>query len=132
MSDVYATMYEEAQNEFAEVANMQLGSDEHTKTIQAANGMVDRLNKAKEIENEARKLDIEERKLDIEERKLETEKKGRWIAPVVTILTFVGGALVEIWAHCDSKKFEQEGYTQTTESGRSSTRNLLNFTSRKK
>lgn len=121
---VQTTLYDEALREFEEVTKFDLGSEQHTKTVQAANSIVDRLNELDKTENEKRRLDIEEKKLEIEEAKLKSDKQDHLIRDVITVtlnLIFVG---VTIWANVDSKRFEQ-GYTHTTEAGRSSTRSLL-------
>lgn len=123
---VEKTMYEEAQSEFKEAGKMKLGSEDHVKTIAAANATVDRLNEIEKIKVEKRKLDVEERKLDIEERKLEHDKKDRFIKNALTIGIFAASTIVTIWANYDSKKFEG-AYTHTTEAGRGSERKLLNF-----
>lgn len=117
---------EEASLEFEEIGKMELGSDAHAKAVQAANAMVDRLNESDKIENEKRRLDIEERRLDIEERKVENDRKLGLIRNALTFATFVGSVGVTIWANIDSKRFEQ-GFTHTTDAGRSSSRSLLNL-----
>lgn len=119
-------MYDEALDEFEKAGTMQLGEDTHTKTVQAANSIVDRIHKAEEIENEKRRLDIEERRLDIEERKNEIDSEGRKMKDILTTVCFVIGTGVSIWANIDSKRFEQ-GFTHTTDAGRNSTKKLLNL-----
>lgn len=123
---VERTMYEEAQKEFEEVGKMKLGSEEHVKTTNAANAMVDRLNEMEKIKVEHRKLDVEERRLDIEEKKADNDKKDRFIKNCLTAGTFVASTAVLIWANIDSKKFEG-AFTHTTEAGRGSERKLLSL-----
>lgn len=121
---IQTTMYDEAKREFEEVSGFELGSEQHTKTIQAANSVVDRLNELDKIENEKRKLDIEEQRLEIEKAKLKNDKQDHLIRDIITVglnVLFVG---VTIWANVDAKRFEQ-GFTHTTEAGRSSTKSLL-------
>lgn len=116
----------EVESEVKSIGSMELGIDEHVKTAQVANNMIDRLIKVDEVENEKRKLDLEERKLDIEEKKLENDKRNNVVKNVLSGLAFVTSLGVTIWANIDSKKFEQ-GFTHTTEAGRGSTRKLLNL-----
>lgn len=123
---VETIMYEEARKEYEEAGKLELGSDQHVKTIQAANSIVDRLSENMKIENEARKLDLEERRLEIEEQRLENDKKGNLVRNVLTGAMFVLSTGVTIWANIDAKKFEG-AFTHTTEAGRNSTRKLLSL-----
>lgn len=124
-------LYEEVESQMQEIHKMQLGTDECVKAINAVGGMVDRIQEAEKIKNESRKLEIEERKNDIEERKVESERFVQSMRNGITIAIALTYAAVEIWAHVSSKAFEQD-YTQTTDSGRTSTRNLLSLFSRVK
>lgn len=117
--DIENTIYDGAQKTYEEVQSLEIGSEQHAKAIQAANSMVDRLNEMKKIENENRKLDLEE-------EKLKSDKKDHLVRDIITVglnVLFVG---VTIWANVDSKRFEQ-GFTHTTEAGKSSSRTLLNL-----
>ena len=124
-------LYEEVESQVQEIHKMQLGSDECVKAINAMSGMVDRIQEAEKIKNEYRKLEIEERKNDIEERKVESERFVQSMRNGITIAIAVIYATVEVWAHVSSKQFEQD-YTHTTDSGRTSTRNLLSLFSKVK
>ena len=124
VKSVEEALYEEALSEYTAMAEMELGSDEHTKTAKVANDMMDRLIRLEEVKNEQRRLDIEEEKNDVEKRKVDNDKINQWIRNGLTLVTFGVYAGIQIWAYKDSQLFEQ-GYTQTTESGRTSTRKLL-------
>lgn len=117
-------MYEELENELAELSKLNLGCDEHVKTTKATTDMIDKLNESEKIKNEKRRLDIEERKLDIESERNVIEKRNGLTKSIVTGLVFAISTGVTIWANIDSKRFEQ-GYTHTTEAGRGSTKKLL-------
>ena len=124
-------LYEEVECQLAEIHKMPLGSDECVKAINAVNGMVDRLHEVEKIRNENHKLEIEEKKNEIEERKVESERFVQTMRNGITLAIAIGYAAIETWAHVSSKHFEQ-GFTQTTDSGRTSTRNLLSLFSRVK
>lgn len=126
---VEKAMYEEVMNELKEVKKMELGSDQHLKTVGTINSMVDRLGESQKLDNEKKRLEIEERKSLIEAARLESEKKDRTFKNIATVVTnglFLG---VTIWANIDSKRFERED-THTTEAGKSSSRALLNLWSK--
>ena len=131
--DLEQNLYEETLSEVAEMGNMELGSNAHVKTAKVVNDTIDRLNEAKRIENQSRQLDIEAEKNEIEREKNEierekiaNEKRFNKIKTVGSWILFIATTGVTIWANKDSKRFE-EGYTHTTEAGKSSTRNLLNL-----
>lgn len=119
-------VYEEVMNELGEISKMELGSEEHVKSAQVVNGMVDRLHESKKLENETLKLELEAKRLEVEEEKNRNEKNNNVVKNVITGVTFVGSVVVAVWANLDSKKFEM-GFTHTTEAGRASTRKLLGF-----
>lgn len=112
-------MYDEVMNELEAVKKMELGSDQHVKTVGVVNSLVDRLGESQKLDNEAKRLEIEERKLD-------GEKRDRTIKNIITIGTNVLFLGVTIWANIDSKRFEQ-GFTHTTESGKNSSRTLVSL-----
>lgn len=122
-------MYEEVMNELESVKKMELGSDQHIKTVGVINSMVDRLGESQKLDYEKKRMEIEERKTLIEAARLESEKKDRTFKNIATVVTnglFLG---VTIWANVDSKRFEQ-GFTHTTESGKSSSRTLMSLWSK--
>jgi hypothetical protein len=119
-------MYDEVIDEFVEIGKMELGTEQHLKAIQAANSVVDRLNKAEEIKVEREKLEIEKAKLEVEEQKLDHDKRNSLIRNILTGGTFIIATGVTIWANYDSKKFEG-AFTHTTEAGKGSERRLLSL-----
>lgn len=128
---IESVLKDEVLNELESVRKMELGSDQHVKTVGAVNSMVDRLGESLKLDNEKKRLEIEERKTLIEAARLESEKKDRKAKNVITIGTTLLYTGVMIWANIDSKRFEQ-GYTHTTEAGKSSSRALLNLLSKNK
>lgn len=125
---MYEKLHAEAVSEIEEVGKMTLGSDDHVKTVQAVNGMADRLIKWKEVENESRKLDIEEKKNEIEEKKLESTKKQQFIDTAVkvgTTVLYVGGlALVLVL----DNQLETGGFQRSSDMGQTTKRKLLSLT----
>jgi exonuclease III len=128
---IESVLKDEILNELESVRKMELGSDQHVKTVGTVNSMVDRLSESQKLDNEKKRLEIEERKSLIEAARLESEKKDRNVKNVITIGTTLLYTGVMIWANIDSKRFEQ-GYTHTTEAGKSSSRALLNLLSKNK
>ena len=129
--DVSTRLKDEVMSEIEGVSTMTLGSAEHGHTVEAVNGMIDRLVKLEQVETDKRKLDLESEKLrleeekrDLEELKVNNEARNNKIRNVITVATTVLTVGVTIWANVDSKRFEQ-GFTHTTEAGRTSTRKLL-------
>ena len=116
---------EEVANEYEEMGKMKLGSEEHVKTAQVANGVMDRLIKLDEIENERRKLDNEEKKLRIEEERLIHDKKVDWAKIWVGVATTASTMAAWVWANNNSTKLELGGHMHSTEAGRSVNRKLL-------
>jgi hypothetical protein len=121
----------EVLSELEGVSTMALGSEEHGKTVDAVNGMIDRVVKLQQIDAEQRKLDIEREKLELEREKLEledrkakNESRNNKVKNVITVVTTGITFVVAVWANIDSKKFE--GY-HSTEAGRLSERRLLGF-----
>lgn len=112
-------MYDEVLSELEAVKEMELGSDQHVKTVGVVNSLVDRLGESQKLDNEARRLEIEA-------QRLEGEKKDRTIKNIITVGTNVLFLGVTIWANIDSKRFEQ-GFTHTTESGKNSSRTLVSL-----
>lgn len=119
-------MRDEVMNELKEVGKMELGSDQHVKTVGAINSMLDRLGESQKLDNEKKRLEIEERKSLIEAARIESEKRDRAVKNGITIGTTLAFALIQIGANIASMRFEQ-GYTHTTEAGKNSSRTLLNL-----
>lgn len=119
-------VYEEVLSELSEISKMEMGSDQHVKSAQVVNGMIDRVHESKKLENETLRLELEAEKLKIEDEKNRNEKTNNVVKNILTGVTFVGSVIVAVWANLDSKAFEKD-YTHTTEAGRASTRKLLGF-----
>lgn len=124
-------MRDEVMNELKEVGKMELGSDQHVKTVGAINSMLDRLGESQKLDNEKKRLEIEERKSLIEAARLESEKRDRAVKNGITIGTTLAFLCVQIGANIMSMRFEQD-YTHTTEAGKNSSRTLLNLLSKNK
>lgn len=127
---VYKKLYEETKNHIEEIHDMELGSDQHVKTVDCMTSMIDRLNDFKKVEIEERKLDIEERKLELEEARLASDKTGRLVVNIITGVTTVGTIAVHVWTVLSDRKFESGGFMHTSEAGRNSRRTLLSLVDR--
>lgn len=131
-TDILSTaMYEEVMDDLKEIKKMEVGSDQHVKAVGVANSMLDRLGEFQKIENEKKRLEIEERKSLIEAARLESEKKDRNFKNGITIGTTLLSTGVYVGTVIASMRFEQ-GYTHTTEAGKSSLRALLNLLNKNK
>ena len=124
---VYTKLYEETQHQYEEIGRMELGSDEHVKTVNCANSMTDRLLDRDRLLLEERKLDIEERKLELEQEKLQNERRGKWLPHVITVVTTGLCIGTQVWTVLSERKFEAKGLMLTSEAGRSSRRSLLSL-----
>lgn len=100
-----------AEDLYDKAKEMEAGSDEQAKAISTANSIVDRLNETKKIKN---------------------DRTDRWIKFGWTAAAFLASLGLSAWSHYDSKRIEMQGYTPTTEAGRSSLRGILSFFDRQK
>lgn len=118
---------DEVLNEIEAVGKQALGSEEHVKTVQAVNSMVDRLQRDEEIELERHKLEVEERRLDIEEKKL---KQNKWVDILkigASTALGVGYAVVQVAIYVHSFRKDDIGEMPQTEGGRNAERKLFNL-----
>lgn len=102
-------------------------AEEYTVSVDDTVRLMDKMIEMERLEQD--RLDKEKsRRLeeDLKLKEMAENKKDRLWKNALTIGTFVIGTGVTIWANIDSKKFE-EGFTHTTEAGRTSTRKLLGF-----
>lgn len=127
---VERVMYEEATNEYEELKRFERGSEQHVKTTEAANSIMDRINKSEEIKLKHRELDVKERELDIEEGKAKHSKLFDKVKLGVDVGLGVLAVAVTIWQVKDSQNFELGGGTHTTEAGRGGERKLLSLMDR--
>lgn len=127
MNNAERVIMEEVIEEFQSINKMELGSEQHVKTVQAANSMMDRLHKVEELRIEREKLELERSKIEVEEKKLSSDKKNSMVRNILTGASMIVFTGVTIWGYIDGKRFEADGFTMTNESGKSSERRLLSL-----
>lgn len=116
---------QEIESQIEALDDIEYGSDQHSACVGDTVRLLEKLNEMNRIEQDH--IDKEEsRKLeeDLKLKEMAENKKDRLWKNVLTAGTFVVSAGITIWGYVDSKRFEQ-GFTHTTEAGRTSTRKLL-------
>ena len=108
--DIETLLNEEIQDEFANLKNMNLGTEEYKITVDGVTKLVDRaieLNK-NQMEYEER---VENRKndYDLKQKQMKEERKNRFIDNGIAIAGIVVSAGLTIWGTVKSLKFEEEG-----------------------
>lgn len=119
---------EEFTDEISEVSKMEIGSKEHSAAVDSLTKLADRIIEIDKIENEQEfkeKAQMDE--LDHKDEQLKVSK-------IDTILKHAGNAGKAIlmvgaglWVYSSSMKYEKEGIIPTTDGGKSSIRQFLNF-----
>ena len=123
---VVKMLEEEAMNQLESVNQLGYGSEEHHRGIQDVSIVIDKLNETKRIEYERQdKQASREQEKEMKLKQMREERIERIIKYGVAIVTFGVSVGVHIWAHKDSQLFEKDGFMQTTEAGRASTRKIL-------
>ena len=115
----------EIEDEFENLKEMVLGSDEYTATVDGLTKLVDRAIEIDKIhaENDAR---FDDREIDTELKlqQMEDDRKDRKVRNYISIAGIVIPTAVTIWGTLKSFKFEEEG-TITTIMGRGFIQKLL-------
>lgn len=121
---------DELERQLGSLEDLPLGSQEYHQAIVDTSILLDKHNDMEKIElDRQEKVKSREHEKDLKDKEMKDERKDRIVRHAITLLTFGVSLGVTIWANVDSKKFEQ-GFTQTTEAGRNSTRKLLNLLDR--
>lgn len=116
---------DELERQLGSLEDLPLGSQEYHQAIVDTSILLDKHNDMEKIElDRQEKTKSREQEKDLKNKEMKEERFDRIVKNVITVMTFGVSLGVTIWANVDSKKFEQ-GFTQTTEAGRSSTRKLL-------
>jgi len=113
-TETKSLLQKEIQEEFEDLKEMSLGSEEYRATVDGLTKLVDR-----EIEIERLKIETKEKS-----RQFEEEKKDRLIKNILTGVGIVVPSAITIWGTLKSFKFEEEG-TITTVIGRGFINKLL-------
>ena len=115
----------EIEDEFENLKEMVLGSDEYTATVDGLTKLVDRAIEIDKIhaENDAR-FDYRESDTELKLQQMEDDRKDRKVRNYISIAGIVIPTAVTIWGTLKSFKFEEEG-TVTTIMGRGFIQKLL-------
>lgn len=115
----------EIEDEFENLKEMVLGSDEYTATVDGLTKLVDRAIEIDKIhaENDAR-FDDRESDTELKLQQMEDDRKDRKVRNYISIAGIVIPTAVTIWGTLKSFKFEEEG-TVTTIMGRGFIQKLL-------
>jgi hypothetical protein len=121
MYNIEALLENEIRDELDELSKMQLGTKEHTDTVNNISKLVDKLNELRKGTLDSQKFDIEIQKASNEEilkdKEIEENKKSRRIRNGIEIAGIVVPAALAVWGTLKSFKFEETG-TVVTQMGR--------------
>ena len=118
---------DEIESQIGSLEDLAFGSEEYHRGVEDTAKLLDRLNEMEKNERDYHdKLDNRDNERDLKLKEMKAERNERILKYGLNALTFAISLGVTIWANKDSKNFEQ-GFTHTTEAGRSSTRKLLNL-----
>ena len=106
---------------FAELDEMEVGSDEYSKTAETLIKMSDRI-----IAIDKQKAEEENQKIDekLRLKQMKQEQIDRYVKHGLTAVSVVGGLALTIWGALASWKYEETG-TVTSLAGRKFVNNLL-------
>ena len=116
---------EEIQDEFKNLKEMELGTEDYKTTV---DGLVKLVDRAIEIDklniNAQDKIDSREIEVDLKQQQINDDKQDRKIRNAIAIAGIVIPTIVTVWGTFKSLKFEKEG-TVTTIMGRGFIQKLL-------
>lgn len=111
-------LHKEIENEFKDLVNLKLGSDEYKTTVDGLTKLVDRAIKIDELNiDEQNKIDSRETEANLKQQQIDNERKDQKVRNGISIAGIVIPVAVTIWGTIKTLKFEQEG-TITTNAGR--------------
>lgn len=118
-------LYEEIQDEFKNLKEMELGTEEYKTTVDGLAKLVDRAIEIDKLNIDAQdKIDSREIEVDLKQQQINDEKQDRKIRNGIAIAGIVIPTIVTIWGTLKSFKFEKDG-TVTTIMGRGFIQKLL-------
>lgn len=119
---------EEFNDEISEISKMEIGSKEHSAAVESLTKLADRVIEIDKIENEQELKDRTQ--MDEVYQKNEQLK----VSKVDTVLKHAGNlgktllmVSAGLWVYTSSMKYEEKGIIPTTDGGRSSIKQFLNF-----
>ena len=118
-------LHEEIQDEFKNLKEMELGTEEYKTTVDGLAKLVDRAIEIDKLNIAAQdKIDSREIEVDLKQQQINDEKQDRKIRNGIAIAGIVIPTIVTVWGTFKSLKFEKEG-TVTTIMGRGFIQKLL-------
>ena len=118
-------LHEEIQDEFKNLKEMELGTEEYKTTVDGLAKLVDRAIEIDKLNIDAQdKIDSREIEVDLKQQQINDEKQDRKIRNAIAIAGIVIPTIVTVWGTFKSLKFEKEG-TVTTIMGRGFIQKLL-------
>ena len=118
-------LHEEIQDEFKNLKEMELGTEEYKTTVDGLAKLVDRAIEIDKLNIDAQdKIDRREIEVDLKQQQINDDKQDRKIRNAIAIAGIVIPTIVTDWGTFKSLKFEKEG-TVTTIMGRGFIQKLL-------
>ena len=116
---------EEIQDEFKNLKEMELGTEDYKTTVDGLVKLVDRAIEIDKLNIDAQdKIDSREIEVDLKQQQINDEKQDRKIRNGIAIAGIVIPTIATIWGTLKSFKFEKDG-TVTTIMGRGFIQKLL-------
>lgn len=119
---------EEFNDEISEVSKMEIGSKEHSAAVESLIKLADRIIEIDKIDNEQELKDRTQMDENyLKDKQLKVNKVDTVLKHAGNLgktLLMVGAGL---WVYTSSMKYEEEGIIPTTDGGRSSIKQFLNF-----
>ena len=118
-------LHEEIQDEFKNLKEMELGTEDYKTTVDGLVKLVDRAIEIDKLNIDAQdKIDSREIEVDLKQQQINDDKQDRKIRNAIAIAGIVIPTIVTVWGTFKSLKFEKEG-TVTTIMGRGFIQKLL-------
>lgn len=123
--DIEVLLNDEIQEEFEELREIDIGSEEYKTTVDGLTKLIDRSIEFKKFNAERVDKDIERAdEKDIKTKQMRKDDVNRWIDTGMAIAGIVIPSAITIWGTVVSLQFEEEG-TITTAIGRGFINKLL-------
>lgn len=118
-------LHEEIQDEFKNLKEMELGTEDYKTTVDGLVKLVDRAIEIDKLNIDAQdKIDSREIEVDLKQQQINDDRQDRKIRNAIAIAGIVIPTIVTVWGTFKSLKFEKEG-TVTTIMGRGFIQKLL-------
>ncbi len=120
-----ALLYEEIENEFENLNDLKVGTDQHKTTVEGLTKLMDRAIEIKKIDDEKEEKEkIREFEQSLKLQQIEEDRKDRKFKNGIAIAGIAVPSVLTIWGTLKSLKFEEKG-TITTIMGRGFINKLL-------